>query len=183
MTTAVTPPTEPAPETLSDVLEPVRQALLGDARAEADRIASVATHCAKEVVAAAKTEADAEVERARHRAALSATAHADQILARVSNDAHRVELDTQEELRRELIDDVHTSARDIRRDPRYPALLDHLESLARSQLGAGAIIERDPHPDGGIVAVAGSRRVDYRLPVLANRALDTLADDVAELWT
>jgi len=44
------------------------------------------------------------------------------------------------------------------------------------------VIERDPSPDGGVVARAGTRRVDYRLPILAERALDDLSDKVAELW-
>jgi hypothetical protein len=63
--------------------------------------------------------------------------------------------------------------------------LDHLETLARAQLGdmVALTIERDPEPYGGIFAVAGSHQVDYRLPILADRALDAMADEVASLWT
>ncbi len=67
----------------------------------------------------------------------------------------------------------------MRDDPRYPALLDHFEAVAREQLGDDAVIERDPIPGGGIVAELGSRRVDYTLPQLADRALEVLADEVA----
>ena len=48
--------------------------------------------------------------------------------------------------------------------------------------GSVAVIERDPDPAGGIVAELGSRRVDYSLPQLADRALDVLADEVARSW-
>jgi hypothetical protein len=61
--------------------------------------------------------------------------------------------------------------------------LDHLEALARAQLGDAVEIERDPAPYGGVFAVAGSHQVDYRLPILADRALDAIADEVASLWT
>ncbi len=183
MTTTTPAPTESAPRTLVQALEPVRDALLADAETEAERIVAAAADAAHEIIATATAEADAVVEQARHRAERSARAHTDMVLARTRNDAHRVVLDTQHQLNRRLIDDVHVAARDLRVDPRYPALLDHLESLARNQLGDTAVIERDPEPDGGIVAEAGTSRVDYRLPILADRALDTLADDVAELWT
>jgi hypothetical protein len=72
---------------------------------------------------------------------------------------------------------------DLRADPRYPALLDHFEQVARRQLGADAVIERDPDGVGGIVAHQGDRRVDYSLAALADRALDTLGDDIERLWT
>jgi vacuolar-type H+-ATPase subunit E/Vma4 len=182
MTTITAVPSGPASDTLPRKLEPVRQALLSDAVAEADRIVSTAVESATDLVAAATAQADAEVDRARHRLELSSQARADQVFARVRTDGHRVVLATQQQLGQQLIDTVHASVQELRTDPRYPALLDHLEAVARSQLGDHAIIERDPQPDGGIVAQAGSRRVDYRLAALADRALDSLADDVAQLW-
>jgi vacuolar-type H+-ATPase subunit E/Vma4 len=182
MTTTVAPAPGPASESLHHQLEPVRDALLRDAAAEADRIVAAATKSARDVVAAATASADAEVAEALHRAELSAQAHSEQALARLRNDGHRVVLTTQQQLRQQLIGEVHSAAQDLRADPRYGALLDHLETLARSQLGDDVVVERDPEPDGGIIAEAGSRRVDYRLASLADRALDILADDVAELW-
>ncbi len=181
MTTTVPTPTGTSQESLTQVLEPVRQGLLDDAKAEADRIVSAATRDAEEVFATATAEADAAVDRASHRAEVSAQTHADQVLARVRNDGQRLVLSAQEGLRQQLIDEVHTAARGLVEHPRYPALLDHLESQARGQLGDDVLIDRDP--EGGLVAVAGSRRVDYRLSALASRALEALADEVAELWT
>jgi vacuolar-type H+-ATPase subunit E/Vma4 len=167
---------------LAEVLEPVRIALLSDARAEADRIVSAATSAAETAVAKAEAESLAAVERAVRRTERSSLAHSKQVLARAGNDNHREVLSTREQIRQELINEVRSAARDLRHDPRYPALLDHLETLARSQLGDEAVITRDLDTDGGIVAETGRRRVDYRLPLLADRALDHLADEVAELW-
>ena len=78
------------------------------------------------------------------------------------------------------------SAPSLRHDPRYGALLDRLESLARQQLGAGAAVERDPVVAGravvGVIATLGSRRVSYTLPALARRALRELGEEVAGAW-
>lgn len=182
MTVALPSPRNTSADTLGQALEPVRRALLADAKAEADRIVSAALDAADELIAEAQAEADAAVDEAHHRAQLSAQAYAGQRLAQIRSDSHRAVLDTEAQLGQRLLDEVHTAARALRGEPRYPALLDHLESLARSQLGDGAVIDRDPEPDGGIVAKAGPRRVDYRLVALADRAIDTLADEVAELW-
>ncbi|MGB5757865.1 MAG: V-type ATP synthase subunit E [Acidimicrobiales bacterium] len=182
MTVALPSPRNTEADTLGHALEPVRQALLADAKAEADRIVSAAVDAAAELIAQAQAGADEAVDQARHRAELAAQVYAEQRLAQIRSDSHRAVLDTQAQLGQRLLDEVHTAARALRGDPRYPALLDHLESLARSQLGDGAVVDRDPEPGGGIVARAGARRVDYRLVALADRAIDTLADEVAELW-
>lgn len=168
------------PDTLREQLAPVRAALVGDAEAEADRILSSAKSSADDVVAEATAQADAEVERARHRAELAAQANAEQVLARVRSEGHRAVLVSQQQLRQRLIDEVHASVEELRNDPRYPALVDHLEALARTQLGDEAVIEHVPA--GGIVAEANGRRVDYRLTALVDRALETLDDEVAALW-
>ena len=40
----------------------------------------------------------------------------------------------------------------------------------------------DPDGRGGVVATAGTRRLDLTLPVLVDVALDGLGDAVEELW-
>jgi hypothetical protein len=67
-------------------------------------------------------------------------------------------------------------------DPSYPRLLDRLEELARAQLGADVVIDRDPPSDGGVLASSGDRRVDYRLDALAERAAIAIEDEVAASW-
>ncbi len=183
MTTRSDRRAETAPTALRELLEPVREALLLDAAAEADRVVAAATSEAHDVVASARAEADAQVEQAQHRTTLAAQAHEALLLARVRNEGHRAVLATRRRLEQQLIDEARTAVEGLRHDPRYPAVLDHLEAMARRQLGDDAVIERDAAPAGGIVAVAGARRVDYRLATLADRAIDALADEVAELWT
>ena len=91
-------------------------------------------------------------------------------------------LECKEDIRRRFHLAVRAAALDLEDDARYPDLIDMLEALARKQLGPAARIERDPGGLGGIAAADGSRRVDYTLPALAERALESVADKVALLW-
>lgn len=164
-------------------LEPVRCALLDDAHAEADAIVAEAQATADELVAAAQREADDALDRVRRRVEATARARAEQ----AREDARRVAnanlLRARDELRHELVTRVHDAVADLPLDPRYPALLDRLEQLACGQLGSDAVIDRDPDPGGGVVGTAGPRRVDYRLPALAERAAAAIADEVVTLWS
>jgi vacuolar-type H+-ATPase subunit E/Vma4 len=164
-------------------LEPVRQALLADAQARADRILDDAVRGSDLETEGARQDADAEIERATRRGAATAQARISRQLATARDVAHHQILETKNDIRNRFRDAVHDAALDLRSDIRYPTLLDQLERLARDQLGAHARIERDPAELGGIVAIDGSRRVDYTLPALAERALDSIADRVTELWT
>ncbi len=167
---------------LRQALEPVRAALLRDAGAEAEAIVTSAAESAETHLANVGTETDTEVARARSRAELSARAQGDQVRARLRSAARVSVLDAKRTLQQRLVDELHRSARQMRHDPRYPMLLDRLEAVAREQLGPEVIIDRDPPDGGGITARAGARRVDYRLDALADRALETLGDRVAQLW-
>lgn len=182
MTTTIDRAAVADPSNLEAVLQPVRRARLADAKTEADQVIAAATASAETMIADATAEADADVERARSRLERSARAHDEQLHSRIRDDARRSVLATQEQIRQTLIEAVHRAAGDLRSDPRYPMLLDRLEELARVQLGDDAVVERDPEPDGGVIARTELRTVDYRLPVLADRALDALADGVASLW-
>ncbi len=176
--TSATPDLDP----LVDALGPVRSALLEDAAREADRIVNDAAHDAESIVDEAEADARAEVRRAEERSEMSARARADRMLARARNDSHHEILRAKEDIRHRLLEAVHAAALALREDPRYPDLLTELVRLARDQLGPDAVFERDPADHGGILVTDGSHRLDYTLPALADRALDVLADDVAELW-
>jgi vacuolar-type H+-ATPase subunit E/Vma4 len=175
----------PAPSGLSETraeLEPVREALFADAKFEADRLIADATSAVAIEADEAEREAHAEIERAARRGAASAQARASQDLARARNIAHHQSLQAKDDIRGRFHDAVHAAALDLRNDARYPALLNKLEGLARDQLGPNTSIERDPNGLGGVVGVSGARRVDYTLPALADRALESVADKVAQLW-
>lgn len=183
--TSRTSPTSPATGTpvAAGSLEPVRRALLDDATAEAERIRAEARQHADADADEAEREVADEVDQVARRQAIASTAHADQVRARAHAEAHAMMLGAREELRQELLATVRSAALQLRDDERYPALLDQLETLARVQLGADADVQRDPPDGGGVVVVVGTRRVDYSLPALAERALRDHGDEVSSLWT
>lgn len=172
--------TDPRPTPATEVerqLQPVRRALLEEAQAAAAQILAEARAESDQIVARAQAESDEAVGHARHRAALAAQQRNEEGLAAARREAHSSVLRTRAELRHELTAQVYAAAERLVTDPRYPALLDRLEELARAQLGQGALVTRDPRPGGGVVARAGSRQVDYRLRALADLALAAVADD------
>lgn len=169
--------------TLEGQLDPVRQTLLDDAGTEAERIRADARQRADARAADAERQVAAEVAQVAQRQAVASAAHADQERARARAEAHATMLRVREELRLDLLDAVRSAAMQLRDDDRYPALLDHLEAMARGQLGTDAHVERDPPEAGGVMADAGARRVDYTLRALAERALREHGDEVASLWT
>ena len=169
--------------TLAERLDPVRRALLEDAGTEADRVLAEARRSAGDAVAAAEQEVAAEVAAVERRTAIAAAAHAEQVRALARAEAHGELLAAREDIHRKLVEAVRSAALQLRDDARYPALLDRLEIVARVQLGPDAEVHRDPPGRGGLVAVAGTRRVDYTLTALAERALHDHAEEVASLWT
>ena len=162
-------------------LEPVRRALIEDAQAEADRIIAQASREAALTAEEAKREATELIGRAEDRGAAAAKARADQTLANARGDVHGEILRAQEAVRQRLHHAVRAAAFELRSDRRYRALLKEFERLARNQLGPNVQIEQDG-PSGGIMAIAGSRQVDYTLPAVAERVLDGVCDKVTLLW-
>lgn len=167
-------------EPLRASLAPVRHALLDDAAAEADAVLTRARSDADATVGAARDEVQAAVEQERARATAARAARSDIALAEARRTAHRTVLRARADVWRALVDRVVAEVDELRDDPRYPALLDHLTALARDQLGADATVEE--HPDGGIVARAGPRRVEYGLPSLARRSLTNIAGKEDGPW-
>jgi hypothetical protein len=164
-------------------LETVREALFADANSQAGQLIADATRAAAIEVDEAEREADAEIERAARRGAAWAQARANQELALARNIAHNQTLQAKDEIRSRFQEDVHAAALNLRNDARYPALVDELERLARNQLGPNTHIERDPNGLGGIVGVSGAQRVGYTLTSLADRAFESVAHKVGQLWT
>lgn len=164
-------------------LAAVRRALLEDAATEAERIVAEARRNADHTIRSAIDDVDAKVEHERHRSELTAQAYSNRVLARARNDARGEVLRRQELLRRELVDRVRSAVLEFRDDPRYPAMLDRLEALAGSQFVQPPAIERDPDPEGGVVARLGTRHVDYTLRAIADRTLDAISDEAVQLWT
>jgi vacuolar-type H+-ATPase subunit E/Vma4 len=162
-------------------LDPVRRALLDDAAVEVASVVAAAEADAQALVDEAQTEVEHAVDRARRRAASSAAAAAEQQLTAARRRARAELFRARSEVWNEVVDRVRIAADRLPDDPRYPALEAHLVELARAQLGEDAVIERDPA--GGFVAGAGGRRVDYRMPAIADRAVAANTDEVVALWS
>ena len=87
----------------------------------------------------------------------------------------------QNALHHELQQQVREAAVNLRQDASYPTLMAVLTEHCRAMLGAGATVSEDPA--GGVVAQAGSRKLDLSLPALAARTLDAMSPEVSRLWT
>ncbi|MCA1783350.1 MAG: hypothetical protein ABR500_02115 [Dermatophilaceae bacterium] len=161
-------------------LAPLRQWLLADAR---ERVSSILDAARDQALATTTT---AEVEAARIRAAAAAageeTARSEAALrsARVRRQAHQAVLESRNALHDEVRRRVRVAAIALTADPRYPAVLERLRARAVEVLGPDVIVTEGP--DGGLVAVAGSRSLDLTLPTLADAVLKTMAPEISGLW-
>ena len=168
------------PEGADATLEPVRLALLADARSRAEGVRAAAHEQAEQRRAAARAEAAALLIAARVLGAESAQAAAQAHTVRARREARGLRLAVQ----RELYEELGVRARDavalLRADPDYPEVLRRLGERAQAELGPGTVVVE--HPDGGVVGTCDGRSVDLRLSTLATRALDGLGAEVAALW-
>jgi vacuolar-type H+-ATPase subunit E/Vma4 len=162
-------------------LEAFERGLGEEAQARIDRRLARARADAEALVARARREAEAQVERAR----VEGTADADRAMAVDLLDAKRRARRLLLEAERAAYQGLRAAAREavdgLRGDETYRRLLDRLEAAARAQLGPDARIVRDPS-EGGVIGEAGGRRVDYSLPALVERAVDSVAADLARTW-
>ena len=156
------------PQRSATALAPVRGSLLTAAQKEAADIRRDASEQALALLHTARREATA-----RSGAALRS--------ARVRRQGHETVLARQNALRLELRRQVRESAAALRTDPRYPPLLTRLTEQSHALLGPDATVAESP--DGGVVAEAGSRRLDLSLPTLATRTLESMTQEVRQLWT
>jgi vacuolar-type H+-ATPase subunit E/Vma4 len=162
-------------------LEPVREALLADARAVGEGAVQQAEERASDKIVRAREESEARVARARAEGEAAAGLESIAALADARRRARSVVLEAQ----RAVYDDVRRQAgaavEELRATPAYGDLLDRLTARAREVLGPGAEVERDP-PDGGVVGRAGSRRLVLTLPVLVEHCLAEHAHEIDRLW-
>jgi vacuolar-type H+-ATPase subunit E/Vma4 len=159
----------PVQAALRSQAEAAAHTVLDEARKQAGGIRATARARASDIVAASRSEGEQQA-----RAAVAAR------VVRRRREARDVVLRAQ----RDLYDQLHRVSRQaasaLRDDPDYPALLRRLTAQARDAMGAGASVQESP--DGGVVAVDGSRRLDLSLPALAERAVDRLGEEVERLW-
>jgi vacuolar-type H+-ATPase subunit E/Vma4 len=161
-------------------LVPVREFLLAQARAEAERTRSEAAAEAAAVLARARDQAAAILAEARARGESDGAAVAAAELARARRQARGLPLAARRQAYEALRQRARAAVRKLHEDPGYPRLRRRLARLAREQAGPHAVVSEPP--EGGVVAEAPGRRVDCSLEELASRAVDALGAEVEGLW-
>lgn len=162
--------------------EPLRDAILGDARAEAQRVLARADEQAAAKLRDAEERGRTLVEQARADGVAAAGIAGSHEEARARRVARAAVLAARRELYEELTRRARSAAQGLRQEAGYPTLLERLTRAARAQLGPGAELEVDPPDAGGVRASNGGRHVDYTLDALAGRCLERLGAGVEGLW-
>jgi len=171
----------PLPAAADAALDPVRTALRAAARADAAAVLRRAQQERDDLLAGARRTADEMVAAARTEGEADATAGVTARLAQSRRDARRAVLRAQRELFDELRQRCRAAAMALAEGPGSEELRRRLTERALAQLGADATVTDSR--DGGILASAGSRRLYLSLPTLAERALDRSGAEVIRLWT
>ncbi|HWS46458.1 MAG TPA: hypothetical protein VN636_11405 [Acidimicrobiia bacterium] len=171
----------PAEGSLDAALAPLDHALRSSVAAV--RAASLAS-TRREVdahLAAASRDGEALVEQARRDGEALADATLASYRARLRRDVAATVLDARRAITNEIAERVRAAVLALRDASDYPVLLDGLAARVRAQLGAGAIVVRDPPGVGGVIGERDGRRVEYTLPVLAALVLADMGDEIEAL--
>jgi len=162
-------------------VRPLRDALLAQARAEAERTLEAADRAAAARLDRAAAEGEELVRAAAAEGAETAAAAGAHAVVEARRTARRLVLETRHDLWEELHDTAAAQAGALVGTPAYARLVERLRAAAVEQLGPEARVE--DAPAGGFVAARNGRRVDYSLPALVERALAELAPRAEELWS
>ncbi len=168
------------PKGAEAALEPVRAALRAEAGAQAEAGTEEAQRHADEVRTAARERAERIRDQARAEGEQQARAAVAAVLTRRRREARDAVLTAQRELYDELRQRCRDAAIGLRDSADYPQLRRALSEQAIAVLGPDASVEESP--SGGVVAVAGGRRLDLSLPTLADREIERLGSAVERLW-
>lgn len=163
-------------------LHAVHDFALGAAATEADAIRRAARERAEKIVADAQGEAAALIAQRRAAAERLADLEERERLAEARAEARATVLRAQRSVLVEARSAVQAAVRRLIDDPRYDRLLKRLTADARERLAPAGPVRITAVPDGGLVARAGSREIDYSLDAQADRCLQAMASDVERLW-
>lgn len=162
--------------------DPLRQALLEQACADAAQMLDDADAAATATIHAAESRGRALVEQAVAEGVAAAEAAGAHGKAQARRRARSLVLSTQRELYDEVARQAHTAARGLREGAGYAQLLERLSAAARAQLGGDAVLDVDPPELGGVRASNGGRHVDYTLDALVDRCLEQLGTRLERVW-
>jgi hypothetical protein len=156
-----------------EALAPVRNALLADARADAERLDARALGDAGRALAQAREQADRILAEARAAGAADAAEVVARERAQARRRARTVVLRARREAYEELVAAARTAVSHLRAEPGYAELSGHLAGAARRLLGPHTRVEEAG--GGGVVASSGGRRLDLSLTGFADRAVGGIA--------
>jgi len=160
----------------------VQDAALGHASVQAQALRDAASARADQVVAAAGEEAAELLAARRARAERLADLEEHERLAEARAQAGATVLSAQRMVLSEATAAVRAAARRLTVDRRYARLLERLEADARRRLEDGEPVQIVPVAEGGFVARAGSRELDYSLDALLERCLEAMTGELERLW-
>jgi vacuolar-type H+-ATPase subunit E/Vma4 len=168
--------------TANGTLGAVRAAELHAATERADAIRRTGDRGAERIVSQA--EADAAAVIAARWAAAERLAQLDERerLAEARAGARGTVLRAQRAVLTDARAAAHRAVRDLVGDPRLERLLDRLAADARERLATAGPVQLVATTDGGFVARAGTREIDYSLRAQVDRVVDAMASELERLW-
>ncbi|MET9450514.1 hypothetical protein [Streptomyces cinerochromogenes] len=161
-----------------DALSPVRAELLRAARTSADAVMERARADAEETLRSARVTAEAVLARARDLGRADGAAEAARERVRAVQDAWAAELAARAEVYAVLRASVRAGVR--RAFAEDSSLQSRCTEAARKLLGPQARVT--DVPEGGVTAEVPGRRVDLSADALADHALDRLGVLAETLW-
>jgi vacuolar-type H+-ATPase subunit E/Vma4 len=163
-------------------LDAVRELELHVASERADAIRRTGDRGAERIVAQAKADAAALI--AARCAAAERLAQLDERerLAEARAGARGVVLRAQRSVLLDARAAAHRAVRDLAGDPRLERLLHRLAADARERLAMAGPVQIVASIDGGFVARAATREIDYSLRAQVDRIIDAMAGELERLW-
>jgi vacuolar-type H+-ATPase subunit E/Vma4 len=162
-------------------LDTVRELELHLAGEQANSIRRAGEERAAQIIAQARTEAAALVERRCAAANRLADLDERDQLAETRAQARGTVLRAQQSVLTEVRAAVHTAVSHLVGDPRLERLLERLAADARERLASADAVQIEAAPGGGFVARAGHREIDCSLHGHVDRFLDAVADELEDL--
>ncbi len=160
-------------------LEAVRRHHLAAAHARADAILRDARAQAQQIAAKSETDARALVEQAEKEGEEAAELDTSREWTSARRRARSVMLAAQSEAYQDLRTAV---AGAVRSDSRYLSLLSWLADAALRKLGPGAEVAVDTGGDRGVTATRKDRLVEWSLEKIVDESVYRLGPSVEELW-
>lgn len=163
-------------------LATIEDAALANASADADALRRAAQERAGEIIDQARVAAAAVIVARRAAAERLADLEARERLAEARGEARATVLRAQRSVLLRARSAAHAAARRLVDDSRYDRLIERLTLDARERLAPAGPVQIVRLAEGGLVARAGSREIDYSLGAQVDRWLEAMATELERLW-